>query len=85
MPRHHSHHKQNMTPRNLFKLAVRILGLVFLYQGLMIIPQLFAVIFDHVINSFMMIPMIVWPMVVAFCLLGFAPKITDFFYPRSED
>jgi hypothetical protein len=83
--RHHSHHKQNMTPRNLFKLAVRLLGLVFLYHGLIFFPTLFTGIFGSATNAFVMILMFVWPVVVAFCLLGFAPKITDFFYPKSED
>jgi hypothetical protein len=74
-----------MTPRNLFKLAVRLLGLIFLYQSLSAFPSLFAGIFGSTANGFVFILMVVWPLIVAFCLLGFAPKITDFFYPRSED
>ncbi len=74
-----------MTPRNLFKLAVRLLGLVFLYHGLLFFPTLFAGIFGSTANANWMILNCVWPLVVAGCLLGFAPKITDFFYPKSED
>jgi hypothetical protein len=74
-----------MTPRNLFKLAVRLLGLVFLWHGLLFFPTLFAGIFGSAVNTFSMFLMFAWPLVVAFCLLRFAPKITDFFYPKSED
>jgi hypothetical protein len=74
-----------MTPRNLFKLAVRLLGLVFLYHGLLLLPTLFTGIFGGSTNAFAMILMVVWPLVVAFGLLVFAPTITDFFYPTSED
>ena len=74
-----------MTPRNLFKLAVRLLGLIFLYHGLIFFPSLFAGIFGSGTNAFVMFLMFGWPLVVAFCLLRFAPKITDFFYPKSED
>ena len=74
-----------MTPRNLFKLAVRLLGLVFLYHGLIFFSTLLAGIFVSGANAVSMILMCVWPLVVAFCLLRFAPKITDFFYPKSED
>jgi len=74
-----------MTPRNLFKLAVRLLGLVFLYHGLIFFPSLFTGIFGSPANAFAMILMCVWPLIVALSLLGFAPKITDFFYPKSED
>ena len=74
-----------MTPRNLFKLAVRLLGLVFLYQGLSSFPILFQSIFGGASNAIGFIFIVGWPLIVAFALLGFAPKITEFFYPRSED
>src|SRR5580698_4727156 len=77
-------HKQIMTPRNLFKLAVRLLGLVFLWHCLQLFPALFAGIFGSATNAFSMLLMFVWPLVVAFCLLRFAPQITEFFYPKSE-
>jgi len=74
-----------MTPRNLFKLAVRLLGLVFLYHGLSSVPVLFQGIFGSASNAFGFFFMIGWPLLVGFSLLGFAPKFTDFFYPKSED
>ena len=70
-----------MTPRNLFKLAVRILGLVFLYHGLIMFPTMLC----GPSGMPATIIMVIWPLGVVFCLLRFAPKITEFFYPKSED
>jgi hypothetical protein len=74
-----------MKPRDLFKLAVRILGLIFLYHGLMSVPVLFQGIYSSFRNAIGMIIAVGWPLVVAFALLGFADRFTDFFYPKSED
>lgn len=76
---------KKMTPRNLFKLAVRLLGLVFLYDALMFFPTLFAGIFGSGINALLMILMFAWRLMVAYCLLRFAPQITEKFYPKAED
>ena len=74
-----------MKPRDIFKLAVRILGLVFLYNGLVSVPVLFQGIYSSFRNAIGMIIAVGWPLVVAVALLGFAAKFTDFFYPKSED
>jgi len=74
-----------MKPREIFKLAVRILGLVFLYHGLIFFPTLFAGVFGSLRNAIPMLIMFIWPLIVAVGLLGFAPKITEFFYPEAED
>ena len=80
-----------MKPRDLFKLAVRILGLVFLYHGLSSVPILFGGIIgssSYAMNSTYLVNIILivgWPLLVAFGLIGFASKFTDFFYPKSED
>lgn len=74
-----------LTPRNIFKLAVRIVGLIFLYHGLMFFPEIFAAIYDRAPNGIGILLMVAWQLAVAFCLLAFAPKITDFFYAKSED
>ena len=42
----------NMKPRDIFKLAVRLLGLVFLYHGLISLPTLFTGIFGSALNAF---------------------------------
>jgi hypothetical protein len=73
-----------MKPRDIFKLAVRILGLVFLYHGLSSVPVLFQGIFGSASNAISFFFIVGWPLVVGFALLGFAPKFTDFFYPDSE-
>jgi hypothetical protein len=78
-----------MNARDLFKLAVRILGLVFLYRGLLSIGVLFPGLAAGASNPITILVVVVWPMIwpliVAFILLKFAPTITDFFYPKSED
>jgi len=74
-----------MKPRDLFKLAVRILGLIFLYHGLSSVPVLFQGIFGSTSNAIGFIFMIGWPLIVGFSLLKFAPMFTEFFYPKSED
>jgi hypothetical protein len=74
-----------MTPRNLFKLAVRLLGLVFLYHGLSSVPALFPGFFGGAGQAIGYFFMIGWPLLVGFGFLGFASKFTDFFYPKSED
>jgi hypothetical protein len=74
-----------MKPRDLFKLAVRILGLIFLYHGLLPLPVLFQGVFGSAFNWIGFFMTVGWPLIVGFVLLGFAPKFTDFFYPESED
>ena len=66
-------------------MAVRILGLIFLYHGLMSVPVLFQGIYGSFRNAIGMIIAVGWPLVVAIALLGFADRFTDFFYPKSED
>ena len=73
-----------MKPRDLFKLAVRILGLIFLYRGLILFPTLFTGEFGSGQKAFAMILMSAWPLLVAFWLLKFAAGITQFVYPESE-
>jgi len=74
-----------ITTRNLFKLAVRILGLVFLYHGLNFLPTLLTGIFGGGFSALGTSLMIAWPLLVAVCLLRFAPTLTNLFYPKSED
>jgi hypothetical protein len=51
----------------------------------MFFPTLFAGIFGGANNAFVMLLMLVWPLVVAYFLLEFAPKITELFHPKPED
>jgi hypothetical protein len=73
-----------MKPRDIFKLAVRILGLIFLYHGLVAFPALFAGVFGSAQNAFVMFLMVVWPLLVAFVLLRYAAWFVSRFYPDSE-
>ena len=74
-----------MRSKELFKLAVRLLGLVFLYHGLVFFPTLFTGIFGSLTNAFVMMLMFVWPMLVAYFLLRHAGLFVNFCYADSED
>ena len=74
-----------MKPKEIFKLAVRLLGLIFLYHGLIFFPTLFTGIFGGGTNAFVMILMFAWPMLVAYFLLRHAAQIANFCYIESED
>jgi hypothetical protein len=73
-----------MKPLELFELAVRILGLIFIYHGLSTVPVLFQGRFGSAGNVISFIFMVGWPLIVGFGLLKFAREITEFF-SRSED
>ena len=73
-----------MKPRDMFKLAVRILGLIFLYRGLAAFPTLFAGIFGSAMNAFVAILMVFWPLLVAYVLLRYAERFVSYFYPESD-
>jgi len=74
-----------MKPRSIFKLAVRILGLIFLYHGLSALPEFFQAIFSNFSHTPGFFLLIVWPLAVGCFLLRFAPQFTEFFYPQLED
>ena len=75
-----------MKPQDILKLAVRLLGLVFLYHGLQMLPM--AVIqFCTAVPSmsvgimFTSLVMAGWPLAVAYWLLRGAPLIMRIAYP----
>jgi len=79
-----------MKPKVIFSLAVRLLGLVFLYQGLSSLSGLISlVISGSFIGSFMTVVMsglmCVWPLAVAWWLIGGAPQLTHHAYPESDE
>jgi hypothetical protein len=69
-----------MKPRDILKLALQILGLVFLYQGLLALPEgvlLFcraipSLNFDDLLAGFVRVG---WPLLFAYWLLRGAPLI----------
>ncbi len=86
-----------MKPKDIFSLAVRLLGLVFLYHGLQALPVAIGQIigsFPHDLgggfsqrvsfSGFMMgIAMSGWPLLVAYWLLRGAPFIMRTAYPDA--
>jgi len=75
-----------MTSKSIFSLAVRLLGLVFLFRGLAALPSLLSIFpagsFWNFVNN---IVMLAWPFVVAFWLVQGAPLLVRTAYPNSED
>jgi hypothetical protein len=78
-----------MKPRDLFALAVRLIGLVFLYHSLSSVPMAIAAVcprFPHFIwtNLFAALFTVGWPLLVAYWLLRGAPPILRIAYPDPE-
>jgi hypothetical protein len=87
-----------MNHNELFRLAVRILGLVFLYIGLRSLPaglgQMLAS-FPHRVGPgitshmsfsgfFGGIVMVVWPLLLSYWLMRGAPAVMRIAFPESE-
>jgi hypothetical protein len=75
-----------MTPKSIFSLAVRILGLFFLYHGLAALPSLLSIFpagsfWNFVTN----IVALGWPFVVAYWLIQGASPVVRLAYPNSEN
>jgi succinate dehydrogenase hydrophobic anchor subunit len=83
--RQQEHQKTNtMKPSEIFKLAIRILGLVFLYHGLMGLPTIFTFFISmSPVGILLNIVMVVWPLVVAWWLIGGAPLLLHRAYPDN--
>jgi hypothetical protein len=75
-----------MKPKDIFKLAVRILGLVFLYHGLSALPTVIPLILSSspIANCVLGIFMIAWPVAVAWWLIGGAPPLIRRAYPEAK-
>jgi hypothetical protein len=75
-----------MTPKSVFGLAVRVLGLVFLYRGLSALPEILSIFSTGSFRSSLgIIIMIAWPLVLAFWLIRGAPLLIRIAYPNSAD
>ena len=75
-----------MTPKSVFGLAVRGLGLVFLYRGLSALPEILSIFSTGSFRSSLgIIIMIAWPLVLAFWLIRGAPLLIRIAYPNSAD
>ena len=74
-----------MKSKDLFNLAIRILGLVFLYQGLSSLPTVIIAAFSSGSGNWLMFMlMVVWQMLLAYWLLRGAPFIMNIAYPESS-
>ncbi len=75
-----------MTPKSIFSLAVRLLGLAFLYRGLEGLPAVLNIFpagsFWNFVNT---VVAIVWPFAVALWLVKGAPLVVRTAYPDSGD
>jgi len=79
-----------MKPKVIFGLAIRLLGLVFLYQGLSALASLIPVLLSgSFIGSFMNLVMTVlmsaWPLALAWWLIGGAPQLINHAYPDADE
>lgn len=82
-----------MKSKEILNLAVRLLGLVFLYHGLQTLPVaigqvigLFGIRMDMSLGALLsLIFMTAWPFVVSFWLLRGAPLVMRTAYPDGVD
>ena len=85
-----NHTNQTVNPKDLFQLAVRILGLVFLYRGLSSLPMILtpisiALAGGQFVSFWITIFDAVWPLAVALWLLRGAPFIMRLAYPDTDN
>ncbi len=73
-----------MNSKDIFSLALRILGLVFLYRGLSGLPIILPTFFGGIGNAIMCVLTVGWPLLVAWWLLRGAPLIMRLAYPDSD-
>jgi hypothetical protein len=75
-----------MTPKSVFVLAVRVLGLVFLFRALVALPEILSIFSTGSFRSSLgIIVMIAWPLVLAYWFIRGAPLLIGIAYPNSED
>ncbi len=84
----HHDFTNSMKPQDIFKLAVRLLGLVFLYHVLQMLPMVVGELCQtvarlEIVRAFLGIVMIGWPLAVAYWLLRGAPLIMRIAYPEA--
>jgi hypothetical protein len=74
-----------MKPKDIFALVVRLIGLIFLYQGLQAVPAAVAnvcLLFPHFIfrNLLPSLWLVGWPLLVAYWLVRGAPRLLRLAY-----
>jgi hypothetical protein len=75
-----------MKPRDVFNIAVRILGLVFLYHGLSAMPAIVThIVTFNFFGLFINTLQIAWPLVLAYWLIGGASQLMEIAYPDGDN
>lgn len=65
-----------MKPKDIFPIAIKLLGLVFLYDGLKAVPPIFF-------GAYLAIPHVIFFLALAWWLLGGAKLLMKRAYPES--
>ncbi len=78
-----------MKPPEIFKIALRLLGLVFLYHGLLPLPMTVVQIISAFANrnvpqALFTLIMLAWPLFLAWWLLRGAPLLVRLAYPEIK-
>jgi len=78
-----------MKPKRIFSIAVRLLGLVFLYHGLQALPTAMIQFWSSVSSAsaggvFVSFTIVAWPLLVAYWLLRGAPLPMRTAYPKPD-
>jgi hypothetical protein len=74
-----------MNPKSVFSVAVRLLGLVFLFRGLSSLPEVLSIFSTGSVGNFLTTAVeLAWPFVVAYWLIRGAPLVIRTAYPDSE-
>ena len=73
-----------MKPKDIFNLAIRVLGLVFLYHGLSGLPTLIPMLFSGAVIPFAVGGlMVAWQLLLGYWFLRGAPPIMRIAYPEE--
>jgi hypothetical protein len=74
-----------MNPKSIFSVAVRLLGLVFLFRGLSNLPDILTIFSAGSVWNFINAAVaLTWPFIVAYWLIRGAPLVVHTAYPDSE-
>jgi hypothetical protein len=78
-----------MKPKDIFAIAVRMIGLIFLYQGLSAVPSALAnicPIFPHIFwrNVWPASVLVGWPLLLAWWLVRGAPWLMKLAFPEDQ-
>ena len=77
-----------MKSKDIFCLVIRLVGLIFLYQGLSSVPALISTIWPGAAlvprNIFLTLVMVCWPIAVAFWMVRGAPWLVRLAYSEKD-